>query len=71
MRQEQAISLPTLPDGDEYEIVVGLWYDEGKQSLRDARQLLGNDVIRIATISALNGHYEILPYGSSATGGSR
>jgi glycosyltransferase involved in cell wall biosynthesis/uncharacterized membrane protein len=71
VRHEQAIALPELPDGDEYEIAVGLWSDEGDPALRSPEQLLGNDVIRIATITARDGHYEIRPWASSAAGGTR
>jgi uncharacterized membrane protein len=71
VRHEQAITLPKLPDGNEYEIVVGLWYDEGEPALRRPEQLLGNDVIRIATIAARDGRYEIRPWASSAARGAR
>ena len=71
VRHEQAIALPVLPDGDEYEIAVGLWNDEGDPALRSPEQLLGNDVIRIATITARDGHYEIKPWASFAAGGTR
>jgi hypothetical protein len=71
VRHEQAITLPKLPDGNEYEIAVGLWYDEGEPALLSPEQLMGNDVIRIATISAKDGRYEIRPWASSATEGAR
>jgi uncharacterized membrane protein/GT2 family glycosyltransferase len=61
VQHRQIISLPLLPDGEDYEIAVGLWFDEGEPALLSPDQLLGNDVIRIATISAHNGHYEIHP----------
>jgi hypothetical protein len=68
VRHEQVITLPPLPDGDEYEIAVGLWYDQGKPDLTNPEQLLGNDVIRIAIISARDGRYQIKPWAWSATG---
>jgi len=68
VRHQQMISLPFLPDGDEYEIAVGLWYDEGAPALHSPDQLLGHDVIRIATISAHGGRYEIRPWASPAGG---
>jgi uncharacterized membrane protein/glycosyltransferase involved in cell wall biosynthesis len=71
VRHEQAVTLPVLPDGDEYEIAVGLWSDEGDPVLRSPEQLLGNDVIRIATITARDGHYEIKPWASFAAEGTR
>jgi uncharacterized membrane protein/GT2 family glycosyltransferase len=64
VRHVQTFSLPLLPDGDAYEIAVGLWYDEGEPALRSPEQLLGNDVIRIATLSARGGQYEIHPWAS-------
>jgi uncharacterized membrane protein len=71
VRHEQAVTLPTLPDGDGYEMVIGLWYDVGEPSLRSADQLLGNDVIRIATITARHGQYTITPWASNPTGSTR
>lgn len=68
VRHEQAITLPQLPDGDEYEIVIGLWYDQGEPALRSEEQLLGNDVIRIAKITAKGGDYTIFTWTSSAQG---
>jgi hypothetical protein len=68
IRHEQLVSLPHLPDGDAYEIAVGLWFDEGEPALRGAHQLLGHDVIRIASISARNGSYRIVPWPAIDTG---
>jgi uncharacterized membrane protein/glycosyltransferase involved in cell wall biosynthesis len=62
VQHEQMIALPRLPDGDAYELVVGLWFDEGEPVLRSAEQLLGNDVIRVATIAARSGRLEITPW---------
>jgi uncharacterized membrane protein/glycosyltransferase involved in cell wall biosynthesis len=64
VQHHQIISLPLLPDGEDYEIAVGLWFDEGEPALLSPDQFLGKDVIRIATISAHNGHYEIRPQAS-------
>jgi glycosyltransferase involved in cell wall biosynthesis/uncharacterized membrane protein len=61
VKHHQIISLPLLPDGDHYEIAVGLWFDEGEPTLLSPDQLLGKDVIRIATISTQNGYYKIHP----------
>lgn len=61
VQHRQIISLPLLPDGEDYEIAVGLWFDEGEPALLNPDQFLGNDVIRIATISAYDGRYEIHP----------
>ncbi len=58
----QLIALPVLPDGDAYEIVVGLWFDEDEPALRSPDQLLGRDVIRIATITVSGADYEIHPW---------
>jgi hypothetical protein len=58
----QLISFPSLPDGKEYEIVVGLWYDAGELALVSPDQLLGKDVIRIATLSVSGNLYEIHPW---------
>lgn len=66
VRHEQAVTLPELPEGYEYEIVVGLWYDEGEPSLRSDEQLLGNNVVHIAMINVEGDHYDIVPWGSSA-----
>jgi len=68
VRHEQIVTLPSLPDGDAYEVVVGLWHDEGEPSLRGAPQLLGNDVVRIASIEAHDNRYKILPQAPSASG---
>ena len=62
---EQVLSLPELPEGDDYEIVAGLWYDVGEPYLRSAEQLLGQDVIRVATISVKGDRYRIIPWASS------
>jgi hypothetical protein len=61
VRHDQLLQLPELPDGADYEIVVGLWYDEGEPALRGPEQLLGSDVIRVATIIVQDGHYRIVP----------
>ena len=66
VRHEQVLSLPELPEGDDYEIVAGLWYDTSAPELRSAEQLLGQDVIRIATISVKGDRYRIIPWASSA-----
>jgi hypothetical protein len=68
IRHEQALSLPRLPDGDDYELVAGLWYDSGELRLRGAEQLLGQDVVRLATISVQGDHYRIIPWASPAAG---
>jgi len=68
VRHEQALSLPALPDGNDYEIAVGLWYDEGDPILQRADQFLGDDVIRIATISVQDDHYEIVPWAAKTPG---
>jgi len=61
IRDEQVVRLPALPDGEAYEMVVGLWYDEGDPSLDHPDQLLGNDLIRIATIEVKAGQYVLRP----------
>ncbi|MBN1484473.1 MAG: DUF2079 domain-containing protein [Chloroflexia bacterium] len=68
VRHEQALSLPALPEGRDYEIAVGVWYDEGEPALRQPEQLLGKDVIRIATISVRGDRYEIVPWAVKTTG---
>ncbi len=45
-----SITMPELPPGEEYEIVVGLWFDTGEHALTEPSQLLGEDVVRIAKI---------------------
>lgn len=62
IRHEQAIALPSLPDGDDYEMVVGLWYDTGMPELRSEDQLLGRNVIRTAAIRVRDGHIELVPW---------
>jgi hypothetical protein len=68
VRHEQALALPALPDGSDYEIAVGLWYDEGDPTLQRADQFLGDDVIRIATLSVQGDHYEIVPWAAKTPG---
>ena len=58
----QIISFPDLPDGNDYEIAVGLWYDTSEPVLQNPEQLLGQDVIRIATLSVSGDVYEIHPW---------
>ena len=58
----QLISFPDLPDGGEYEIAIGLWFGEGEPRLQSPDQLLGQDVIRIASLSVSNGEYQIHPW---------
>jgi hypothetical protein len=69
VRQEQMIVLPELPDGDQYEVAVGLWYDNSVPELRSAQQLLGNNVIRIARIIVHNGKYSVIPWISISSPG--
>jgi glycosyltransferase involved in cell wall biosynthesis/uncharacterized membrane protein len=71
VRQEQMITLPELPDGDQYEVAVGLWHDSGVPELRSAQQLLGNDVIRIARIIVRNRNYSVIPWASVSSPGAR
>jgi hypothetical protein len=71
VHQEQMITLPELPDGDQYEVAVGLWHDNGVPELRSAQQLLGNDVIRIARIIVHNGNYSVIPWASVSSTGAR
>ncbi|MFN2224169.1 MAG: hypothetical protein ACK2UH_16555, partial [Candidatus Promineifilaceae bacterium] len=59
IRHEQVIRLPALPPGTEYEIVVGLWYGQGRPALTGPEQLLGGDVLRIASIVVENGRYRL------------
>jgi hypothetical protein len=61
IKDEQMVRLPILPDGEDYEMVLGLWYDEGEPRLESPEQLLGHDVIRIATIEAKTGRYVFRP----------
>lgn len=63
IKDEQAIVLPVLPDGEDYEIALGLWYDQGKPELNSPEQLLGHDVIRIVNIEAKAGQYSFRPIG--------
>ena len=68
IKDEQAIVLPVLPDGEGYEIALGLWYDQGEPGLKNPNQLLGCDVIRIATFDAESGRYYLrLNAGSTRT----
>ena len=66
IHQEQAITLPALPDGDDYELVVGLWYDPGSLELTSAEQLLGKDVVRVARLRAHRGRIELAPWTDAA-----
>lgn len=66
IRHTQPIRLPALPNGDAYELVVGLWHGEGEPALRAPTELLGRDVIRVALISARDGHYQIIPWPDTA-----
>ncbi len=68
VRHEQQIRLPLLPNGEHYEIVVGLWYDEGDPGVLNETQFLGEDVIRIANIMAKDGHYTIKPWANLGFG---
>lgn len=65
VKHEVLVSLPALPDGEEYEIVGGLWYDEGEPALRYPEQLLGEDVTRIASLWVTDEQYELRPWGST------
>jgi hypothetical protein len=56
------VDLPELPDADGYEIVTGLWYDRGEPALRGPSQLLGEDVVRVATFKLSAGTYELMPW---------
>jgi glycosyltransferase involved in cell wall biosynthesis/uncharacterized membrane protein len=62
VRHVQAVRLPDLPDGDAYELVVGLWFGEGERALHSPEELLGQDVIRVALIVARKGSYQIIPW---------
>ena len=64
IRQRFSMSLPSLPDGDDYEVVVGLWFDTGVPALSNPSQLLGEDVVRIATIKVSDGFYQLQPWQS-------
>jgi hypothetical protein len=66
IRQVQAVNLPDAPDGDQYELVAGMWFDRGEPVLTSDEQLLGKDVIRLASISAHSGHFEIIPHTVTA-----
>jgi hypothetical protein len=59
VRHRIAIILPNLPDGDDYEIVAGLWFDTGERALRAPTQLLGEDVVRIARITVTGNRYQL------------
>jgi hypothetical protein len=59
VRHRFAITLPQLPPGQDYEIVVGLWFDIGEPALTQPSQLLGEDVVRIARILVTDNLYEI------------
>jgi uncharacterized membrane protein len=61
VKDEQMIVLPALPDGEDYEVALGLWYDQGPPRLSDPKQLLGNNVIRIIKITAKSGQYTLTP----------
>jgi len=63
---EVFISLPKLPDGDDYEIVTGLWFDWGDPELRSANQLLGRDVIGIAELTVKDGICQVSPWRGGA-----
>jgi glycosyltransferase involved in cell wall biosynthesis/uncharacterized membrane protein len=56
------VVLPALPDGDGYEIVAGLWHDRGEPALSGPAQLLGEDVVRVATIDVSAGTYQVTPW---------
>jgi hypothetical protein len=71
IHQEQAISLPNMPDGDQYELVAGMWFDSGAPQLISAEQLLGKDVIRLASISAHRGQFKIIPRTSTMSPGKQ
>jgi hypothetical protein len=71
VRDEQALVWPALPDGDQYEIVLGLWYDKGEPRLQSADQLLGRDVIRFATLSVRSGRYTIHPRVAAVSAGQK
>jgi uncharacterized membrane protein len=57
IKDERAIVLPVLPDGEGYEVALGLWYDQSGPELESPDQLLGCDVIRIVTFDAESGRY--------------
>jgi hypothetical protein len=59
---EVFITLPKLPDGDDYEIVSGLWFDWGEPELHSANQLLGRDVVGIAKLSVKDGVCRVAPW---------
>jgi hypothetical protein len=59
VRHRFSITVPPLPPGQDYEIVVGLWFDTGEPALTESSQLLGEDVVRIARIIVTDNTYEL------------
>ena len=62
VRQRFMITLPTLPAGEDYEVVAGLWFDTGETILRQPSQLLGEDVVRIAKIKVTDRQIQLQPW---------
>jgi len=59
IRQRHLINLPPLPEGDDYEFVVGFWFDTGEPALLHPEQLLGGDVVRVANIKVEGNRYQL------------
>ena len=57
-QDQRLFILPPLPDGEEYELVTGFWYGEGSPAVKSPTQLLGEDIVRLATVRVKNGLYE-------------
>jgi uncharacterized membrane protein len=57
IKDQQAIVLPYLPDGNDYEIILGFWHGEGEPQLESPEQLLGQNIIRIRTVTVRSGQY--------------
>ena len=57
IRDERVFFLPTLADGSDYEIAVGLSAGQAEPGLISPEQFLGRNVIRIARVDAKSGRY--------------